>query len=101
MLQQPERERPITRNRFIKPSERKVKSMCLNRRKNPVATLPVAMMFLAIGILWPHIIHTTLRVGENWDDFLRGGVIGIAIGILLLTAIRLHRQRRRCDGQES
>jgi hypothetical protein len=66
--------------------------MCLNRRKNNLATLPLAMAFIAIGILWPHIIHTSSQPGTDWNDFLRGGVMGLAIGMLLMTVVNMRRQ---------
>jgi hypothetical protein len=66
--------------------------MCLNRRKNPIATLPLAMSFIAIGILWPHIIPPSSHLGTDWNDFLRGGVMGVAIGMLLFTVIQMRRQ---------
>jgi hypothetical protein len=75
--------------------------MCLNRRNNPIVILPIAMMFLVIGILWPRIIHTASHDGQNWDDFLRGGVFGLAIGMLLLTVIRLYRQCRSGQSRNS
>jgi hypothetical protein len=67
--------------------------MCLNRLKKTTTIVPLAMMFLVIGILWPRIIQTTIHPATNWDDGLRGFVFGIAIGILLIAAIRLSRQR--------
>jgi len=39
--------------------------MCLNRRNNSIVILPIAMMFLVIGILWPRIIHTASHDGQN------------------------------------
>jgi hypothetical protein len=66
--------------------------MCLNRRKNPNATLPIATIFLAIAVLWPHIIHPSSHLGTDWNDFLRGGIMGLAIGMLLMTVIRMCRQ---------
>ena len=74
--------------------------MHLNRRNNPIVTLPIAMMFLVIGILWPRIIHTVSYAGRNWDDFLRGGIFGLAIGMLLMIVHALRRQCR-CGAADS
>ncbi|MGA2086048.1 MAG: hypothetical protein ABSG60_11060 [Terracidiphilus sp.] len=67
--------------------------MCLNQRKKPIVTLPIGTIFLAIAIIWPKIIHPSSMPGQNWDDFLRGGIFGIAIGMLLMTGIKMRRQR--------
>ena len=65
--------------------------MSLNRQKAPNATLPIATIFLAIAFLWPHIIHTSSRLGTNWNDVLRGGVMGLAIGMLLMSVVNMRR----------
>jgi hypothetical protein len=74
--------------------------MSLNRRKNPNATLPIAMMFLMIAVLWPHFIQPSLHPGPDWNDFLRGAVLGMAIGMLLMTGINM-RSQRRCDQRQA
>ena len=75
--------------------------MCLNRRKNPNATLPIATIFHAIAALWPHIIHPSSHLGTDWNDFLRGGVMGLAIGMLLMTVVNMRRCRQSQDPTES
>jgi hypothetical protein len=65
--------------------------MSLNRQKNPNATLPIATIFLAVAVLWPHIIHASSHLGTNWNDVLRGGVMGLAIGMLLMTVVNMRR----------
>jgi hypothetical protein len=75
--------------------------MCLNRRKNPSATLPIATIFLAIAFLWPHIIHTSSHLGTDWNDFLRGGVMGLAIGMLLMTVVNMRRYQQSQNPTEN
>jgi hypothetical protein len=53
--------------------------------------IPIAMSFLAISVVWPQIIHPASHVGVDWSDFVRGAIFGLAIGIVLITAI--HRRR--------
>jgi hypothetical protein len=66
-----------------------------------MVTLPIGMIFLVIGILWPKIIHTASYAGQNWDDFVRREVFGLAIGMLLMTVIRLRCQRRYGESHDS
>lgn len=75
--------------------------MCLNRRNNPIVTLPIAMMFLVIGILWPKLNQSSSHLAHSGDDFLRGGVFGLAIGMLLMMGINMRRQRRNGQSRES
>ena len=68
--------------------------MLSNRQKSPNTTLPIATIFLAISILWPKIIHPASQLTPSWDDFLRGGILGLSIGMILMTGINMRRQRR-------
>jgi hypothetical protein len=70
-------------------------NMICNQRKAS-RTFPIATIFLAIAIIWPKLIHSSSHLGHNGDDILRGAVFGLAIGMLLMTGINMHRQRR-CD----
>ena len=75
--------------------------MCLNRRNKPIVILPIAMMFLIIGILWPKLIHSSSHLVYSGDDFMRGAVLGLSIGMLLMTVITMYRQRRRGENREA
>ncbi len=68
-----------------------------NRSKKPAGLIPVAMMFLVIGILWPNFFHPTTQLGKNWSEGLRGLMFGLSVGINVMAVVRAGRQRR-CGG---
>lgn len=68
--------------------------MMFFKRQKPPVTLPIAVIFLAIAIAWPKLIHSSAHLGHNGDDILRGAIFGLAIGMLLMTGIHMRRQRR-------
>jgi len=66
-----------------------------NRIKKPAGLIPVAMMCLVVGILWPNFFHPTTQLWKNWSEGLRGLLFGLSIGINLM-AVRLAARQRRC-----
>ena len=66
-----------------------------NSQNSQLRALPIAMSILAVAIAWPQIIHPASHTGTDWNDFVRGGVFGLAIGLLLMTVINLRRERSR------
>lgn len=67
-------------------------------RKVPTAIrllLPLANAFLILGIVWPYIYHPATQVGKDWNDPLRGLILGVAIGVNL-TAMWKYRVGRGC-----
>lgn len=68
-----------------------------NKRNQPLRALPIAMSILAIAIAWPRIVHSAAHLGTDWNDFIRGAVFGLAIG-LMLSAIAAEVWRRRTHG---
>lgn len=69
-----------------------------NRPKNRKATalIPIGMMFLAMGLMLPYLIHPSSQLGLNLSHGVRGLLVGISVGISLPAAI-LARRQRRCD----
>jgi hypothetical protein len=72
-----------------------------NLRNSPLRALPIAMSILAIAIVWPQMIHPASHAGTDWNDFVRGGVFGLAIGMLLITLMCQLRARRKEDGNST
>ncbi|MGB9407830.1 MAG: hypothetical protein WCA89_09845 [Terracidiphilus sp.] len=75
--------------------------MRLNLRKNPLVTLPIATVFLAIAVIWPQITHSSSSMVQNWDDLLRGAVFGLAIGMILMAVNGMVIQRRCQRSQDA
>jgi len=67
-----------------------------NPMQVPKVMIPIAMMFLIAGILWPYFFHPASQVAENWSHGLRGLLFGISFGINLM-AIRQAARQRRCN----
>jgi hypothetical protein len=71
--------------------------MCAKNRTNKTAGLiPVAMMFLVFGILWPNLFHPATQSWKNWSEGLRGLMFGLSLGINLM-AVMLAGRRRLCN----
>ena len=73
-------------------------------QRPPAKTVPVAMMFVAVGmailtvaIAWPKFVSPAAHFGADWSDFLRGATYGIAIAfeaIGLVIAVSAANARR-------
>jgi len=61
----------------------------------PKAMIPIAMMFLVIGFLWPYFFHPATQFAQNLSHTARGMLCGISFGINLM-AIRQAARQRRC-----
>ena len=72
----------------------------LKNEKSPAARVPIAMalvstgmMFLVIGIAWPHFVSPAPHAGTDWPAFLRGLCYGLGISldigglVLAITAV--------------
>jgi drug/metabolite transporter (DMT)-like permease len=68
--------------------------MLINFKKNPIAPLPSAVLFLMIAICWPKNFYPSIHFSPDWNDFLRGLFFGLAISFFALMAIHLHHRRR-------
>jgi hypothetical protein len=67
------------------------------RLRVPKTMIPIAMMFLVMGIFWPYFFHPASQLAQSLNQGVRGLLFGISFGISLV-AIRLAllaRQRRR------
>ena len=58
----------------------------LRNEKSAAARVPIAMalismgmMFLVIGIAWPHFVSPVAHTGTDWHAFLRGLCYGLGI----------------------
>ena len=58
--------------------------MCAKEVKTPVALIPVGMMFLVTGIMFPYFAHATTQAMADLLDGLRGMLYGVAIGVNFL-----------------
>lgn len=55
-------------------------------QKSPAVGVPVAMMLIVtglmltmIGVFWPRLSFPAAHLGQEWNDFPRGVMFGIAI----------------------
>jgi hypothetical protein len=73
--------------------------------RDKAAKLPVAMMFLVVGlallivgILWPHFASPAQHFAEGWSGFCRGLLFGVGIGmetVGVVIALKAAREARR------
>lgn len=58
-----------------------------NQQKSPKVIVPIAMMFVTVGmmvlvigvVVLPRLSPPALHAGTDWNEFLRGVMIGFAI----------------------
>ena len=76
--------------------------------KSPVARIPLAMMlislgmmFLVIGIAWPHFVSSPVaHTGTDWHAFLRGVCYGLGISfdigglVIAVTAVAAQNPKK-------
>jgi hypothetical protein len=67
------------------------------RFKNPLALMPIGMMFLVIAILFPMLTHPSSKLSQDWFDGIRGLLYGLSIGFNLM-AVRMKARAQRCVG---
>ena len=71
----------------------------MNFRKilnNPQTMMRIAMAFMLLFFIWPKYLHLSFGLGEDWIDALRGVLLGISFGFLILV-VRHNKGRRCCD----
>ncbi|HEX8890087.1 MAG TPA: hypothetical protein VF779_13100 [Pyrinomonadaceae bacterium] len=56
----------------------------------------IAMAFMLLFFTWPKYLHLSFGLGEDWIDGLRGMLLGIAMGFLILV-VRHSKGGRCCD----
>ncbi len=66
-----------------------------NQRRNVGALVAIGMMCLAIGTIFPYIVHPASSFGQNWVHGIRGLLYGISIG-MNLRALILGRRQSPC-----
>lgn len=60
-----------------------------NRQKSPRVMVPIAMMLIAVGmtilvigvVVLPRLSHPAPHAGTDWNEFLRGFMLGFAIAL--------------------
>jgi hypothetical protein len=65
------------------------------RFKNPLALMPIGMMFLILAILFPMLTHPSTKLSQDWFDGIRGLLFGLSIGFNFM-AVRMKRRAQRC-----
>ena len=70
-----------------------------NRLNDPKAMIRIGMTILAIGLVWQRFFHPRFaaKAGGDFFDGLIGLLFGLSIGINLMAARLLARQRRSID----
>lgn len=66
-----------------------------NRMKHASAFIPISMMFLVAGLLLPEFHHPATQIGQNSIHVVRGLLIGISIGMGIMSVMLAARRRRR------
>jgi hypothetical protein len=62
--------------------------------KNPKIMIRAGMVCLLLFNLWPRFLHLSFNLGPDWIDALRGVLLGLAMGLILLAAKLKARQSR-------
>ena len=62
--------------------------------RNPRKMMPIGMLCLVLGIIWPIFFHPVSKMGQDWSDGLRGLLYGLSIGINIMAVIRTSTDRR-------
>jgi hypothetical protein len=62
--------------------------------KNPKQLMMMGMAFLLPALLWPRFVPLTGNLGSDAIDGIRGVLIGLSIGLNLLSVLLVGRQRR-------
>lgn len=66
-----------------------------NRMKDPKTTMFFGMAFLALSLNLPYFVHPSAQPGKDWLDGVRGLIMGLSIGLNILS-VRLAARRRGC-----
>ena len=69
-----------------------------NIMKNPRTMMRIAMAFMLLFFIWPRFLKVTFGLSEDWIDGLRGLLLGVSMGFLILI-VRRHNQG--CCGDEN
>jgi len=72
----------------------------MNFRKimnNPQIMMRIAMAFMLLFFIWPKYLHLSFGLSEDWIDGLRGMLLGISMGFLILVVRRT--QGRGCSDE--
>lgn len=67
--------------------------MTFHRQKYPKSVL-IGLVCTSLSTLWWNYTPLTARFGLAPDDFLRGALSGLGLGLMLTGLIQMRRQRR-------
>jgi hypothetical protein len=70
-----------------------------NILKNPRTMMRVAMAFMLLFFVWPRFIHLTFGLNPDWIDGLRGVLLGVSMGFLILVVRRKGHGRYGDEGR--
>jgi hypothetical protein len=62
--------------------------------KDPKTMIRAGMVCLLLFNIWPRFLHLAFNLGPDWIDALRGVLLGLAMGLILL-ALRLKGRQSR------
>ena len=62
------------------------KRLFRNETQNPKLVVRIGMLFLAISIAWPRIVPVTGNLSPDAVDGIKGMLLGIALGLMILAA---------------
>ena len=68
-----------------------------NILKNPRTMMRIAMAFMLLFFVWPRFLHVTFGLNPDWIDGVRGALLGISMGFLILI---VRRNARGCCDDE-
>jgi hypothetical protein len=69
-----------------------------NRRTDSRLLIKLAMLALMISIAWPRLIPAPSGLSEEWIDGIKGALMGMALGLIILAA-RFGAFNRRQTGK--
>jgi hypothetical protein len=65
--------------------------------KNPKTMIRTGLVCLLLFNIWPRFLHLTFNLGPDWIDGLRGVLLGLAMGLILLAAkLKRHQSCGEC-----
>jgi hypothetical protein len=63
--------------------------------RDPKALMSIGSLFLAISIAWPRFIPITGTLGTDAIDLIKGLLLGVALGLMILALFRGSRRPNR------
>lgn len=67
-------------------------------RQRAGALIAWGMALMVLGLMWPYIPYSVNHMSSSLNDFVRGSLMGVAIGIEILGFATGGMSRRGCRG---